>query len=147
MYCRLGVADANPDGLSLDEGIQVAKWLEADGVPLLNVSHGIGREKRAATVDSWSDLMDLGIAVKRSVGIPVIGVGEIVDPADAERLIAEGLVDLVAVGRGTLADPQWARKSLEGRVGEIVPCRHCTVCQHFGHAEKCPARRGAKVGA
>jgi 2,4-dienoyl-CoA reductase-like NADH-dependent reductase (Old Yellow Enzyme family) len=91
--------------------------------------------------------VELGIAVKQAVGIPVIGVGEIVDPADAEKLIAHGLVDLVAVGRGMLADPQWARKSLEGRAEEIVSCRHCTACQHFGHAEKCPARRSAKAHA
>jgi 2,4-dienoyl-CoA reductase-like NADH-dependent reductase (Old Yellow Enzyme family) len=140
-YCRLGAADAKPEGLSLEEGIQVARWLEADGVPLLHVSHGIGRGAKQDESLPWSDLMQLGIAVKRAVGIPVIGVGEIVDPGNAEALLADGLVDLVAVGRGMLADPRWARKSLDGRADEIIPCRHCRICQHFGHSEKCPARR------
>jgi 2,4-dienoyl-CoA reductase-like NADH-dependent reductase (Old Yellow Enzyme family) len=90
--------------------------------------------------------MHLAIAVKKEVGIPVIGVGDILDPSMAEALIAEDLVDLVAVGRGILADPGWARKALAGRAEEIVPCRHCPRCNWFKNSERCPARLERKRG-
>lgn len=139
--CRLGAADGDPAGLAVDEGIQVARWLEADGMPFLHVSTGMGSTpKLAGEGGPWSDRLLLGAAVKKAVGIPVIGIGGIIDPDQAERVLAEGLVDFVAVGRAMLADPEWALKALAGRDGEIWRCRQCRVCHHFGHPERCPAR-------
>ena len=140
-YCRLAGAEAAEGGLTAAEGLQVARWLKEDGVPLLHLSHGVGGLPNLAPEGSrWSDRMHLAIAVKKEVGIPVIGVGNILDPAMAEALIAEDLVDLVAVGRSILADPGWARKALAGRAEEIVPCRRCPRCHWFEDSERCPAR-------
>ena len=140
-YCRLGAADGTPPGLTLAEGIQVARWLEADGVPLLHVSTGIGDVRGIAPEGGpWSDRLLVGAAVKKAVGIPVIGVGGIGQPGQAEAALSEGLVDLVAVGRAVLADPAWVRKTLAGQAETINPCRNCKRCQHYGHAERCPAR-------
>jgi len=49
------------------------------------------------------------------IDIPVIGVGGITEPEYANKLIQEGQVDLVAVGRGLLNDPDWAIKANEFR--------------------------------
>ncbi len=146
--CRLGAADGDPSGLTVDEGIQVAQWLESDGMPFIHVSTGIGSAPKLAPEGSpWSDRLLLGAAVKKAVGIPVIGIGGIIDPDQAERALAEGLVDLVAVGRAMLADPEWSVKTLAGRDDEIWRCRQCRICQHFRHAERCPARKeAAEVG-
>lgn len=142
--CRLGAGEGESGGLAVDEGIQVAKWLEEAGVPYLHVSTGIGSApKLAAEGGPWSDRLLLGAAVKKALRIPVIGVGGIVAPDQAERALAEGLVDLVAVGRGILADPQWAAKALAGREDTIYRCHQCRVCHHFRHAERCPARKEA----
>jgi 2,4-dienoyl-CoA reductase-like NADH-dependent reductase (Old Yellow Enzyme family) len=43
----------------------------------------------------------------------VIGVGGITDPKFADEAIRQGRVDLVAVGRAILADPDWALKAAE----------------------------------
>jgi NADPH2 dehydrogenase len=138
--CRLGAAEAELGGLTVDEGIQVAKWLEEDGMPFLHVSHGIGSAPKLGPEGSpWSDLLLLGAAVGASVGIPVIGIGGIRTPDQAEQALAEGLVDLVGVGRAMLADPQWAQKSLAGRAESIFLCHQCRICHHFRHAERCPA--------
>jgi 2,4-dienoyl-CoA reductase-like NADH-dependent reductase (Old Yellow Enzyme family) len=148
VWCRLGVVDGGTGGLTLDEGREVARWLKADGMPLLHVSSGIGDLPRVAPQGSpFSDRFHLGAIVKKAVDIPVISVGEIRRPEEAERALREGLTDLVAVGRGILADPQWARKSLEGRQGEIHYCRNCKECQHFVDAARCPARREAMTAA
>jgi len=139
--CRLGAGDGGSGGLTVEEGVQVARWLEADGMPFLHVSTGIGSApKLAPDGGPWSDRLLLGAEVRKAVGVPVIGVGGIVTPDQAEGALAEGLVDLVAVGRAMLADPQWAAKTLAGRDSDIIRCRQCRVCQHYRHAERCPAR-------
>ena len=45
--------------------------------------------------------------------MPVVGVGGIMEPEYADRLVREGIVDLVAVCRELLKDPNWAIKALE----------------------------------
>jgi 2,4-dienoyl-CoA reductase-like NADH-dependent reductase (Old Yellow Enzyme family) len=142
--CRLGAAEGEPGGLTVEEGIQVARWLEKAGVPFLHVSTGIGSVPRLAPEGSpWSHRLLLGAEVKEAVSIPVIGVGGIITPDQAERALAEGLVDLVAVGRAILADPQWAAKTLAGREDAIFQCHQCRFCHHFRHSERCPAREEA----
>lgn len=144
--CRLGAAEDVPGGLSVDEGIQVAKWLEADGMPFLHVSTGIGAAPRLGPEGGpWTDRLLLGAAVRKAVGIPVIGVGGIRTPRQAEQVLAEGLVDMVAVGRGLLADPQWAAKALAGREEDIHLCRRCPACHQYHEPELCPARIEAEA--
>lgn len=56
---------------------------------------------------------------------PVAVVGGINDPDMAERIIAEGKADFVALGRQALADPYFPNKALTGRADEIAPCLRC----------------------
>jgi 2,4-dienoyl-CoA reductase-like NADH-dependent reductase (Old Yellow Enzyme family) len=51
--------------------------------------------------------------VKKAVRVPVIGVGRITEAEYADRLVREGKVDLVAVGRALWRDPKWAEKAVE----------------------------------
>jgi NADPH2 dehydrogenase len=141
-YCRLGVVDGEPGGLPLVEGIQVSKWLEEDGIPLIHVSSGIGAVPAVAPSGSpYSNRFYLGIMVKKALGIPVICVGDIRSPEQAEAALAAGAADLAAVGRGLLVDPKWAVKAREERSEAIVACRNCSVCHRFLHPERCPARK------
>jgi len=143
-WCRLGPVDGTPGGLTLDEGLEVARWLKADGAPLIHVSQGMGGLPVFAPPGSpWCDRVHLGALVKKAVGIPVICVGEIRRPLEAEQAVAEGLADLVAVGRGMLADPSWAEKTLKGAPDSIHYCRNCKDCRHFIDARTCPARQEA----
>ncbi|MBN2511164.1 MAG: tRNA-dihydrouridine synthase [Spirochaetales bacterium] len=141
---RLGAAENN--GLTLDEGIDTARRLSLLGAPLLHVSNGHDVPSEPPLPGSpYSSIMQLGISVRQQTGIPVIGVGGVTDPSDAESLIADGLVDLVAVGKGILADPEWAMKTLEGREDSIVSCIGCSPCRWFSDPGSCPAvkKRGA----
>ena len=52
--------------------------------------------------------LPLAQKIKEAVQVPVIGVGGITDPLFADQVIRQGRVDLVAVGRALLADPDWA---------------------------------------
>lgn len=63
--------------------------------------------------------------------VPVISVGKISDPADAERLLAEGKADMIGMARQLLADPDWVRKVADKREASIVRCIYCNVCKQL----------------
>ena len=69
--------------------------------------------------------------IKKNVAIPVSVVGAILNPQDADTLIKNGDVDLVAFGRSFLADPYWPKKALEQRPEDIRPCLRCLNCYHI----------------
>lgn len=62
---------------------------------------------------------------------PVISVGKISDPAEAERLLEAGDADLIGMARQLLADPDWVRKVAENRPDAILRCIYCNVCKQL----------------
>ncbi len=142
---RLGVADGEPGGLVLSEGMQAAQILVAAGVQLLHVSHGGSLPGFADDESRWSPTLRLAEAVRPLVSVPVIGVGEIRTPDEAEDALSLGVADLIAVGRGQLADPGWARKVITHQSGAIEICQDCKPkCFHFSEPSKCPARKNLR---
>lgn len=81
-------------------------------------------------------------AVKKAVSVPVAVVGGINSPELAERLIAEGKCDLVALGRQTTADPDFANKAQAGNEEDITPCIRCFKC-FLGPLEEVLPRLGS----
>jgi NADPH2 dehydrogenase len=140
--CRLGVADGRKRGLTLQEGLSIAVKWQQEGLKLLDVSNGSGIPGNIVPEGSpFSARLHLAKAVKSSVSIPVIGGGGIRHPDLAEQALRDGMADLIYVGKGLLADPQWARKTIENRAEAIVPCIACNQCYHFIDYSRCPARR------
>ena len=114
-----------------DETVQFINWAAEAGVDAIDLSRGNARSLATVYEVPPYNLepgfnMDNIAAIKARVNIPVIGVGRIVDPALADQLIREGKIDMVAVGRAQLADPEWCNKSMEGREAEIRRCIGCT---------------------
>ena len=64
-------------------------------------------------------------ALRKAVGLPVIGVGRVKDPIQAERLLAEGHADLVGIVRAQIADPEFSRKARENLTDDIRLCLSC----------------------
>ena len=62
---------------------------------------------------------------------PVISIGKISQPADAEDLLQAGRADLVGMARQLLADPDWVRKVEQGRDDAILKCIYCNVCKQL----------------
>ncbi|MGI9479774.1 MAG: FAD-binding protein [Hyphomicrobiaceae bacterium] len=61
-------------------------------------------------------------------GVPVMALGRIVDPNEAEAVLAAGQADLVGLGRALIADPDWPQKALSGRSYAIRACVSCNTC-------------------
>ena len=61
-------------------------------------------------------------------GVPLMALGRITDPAEADGILARGEATLVALGRPLLADPAWPRKAAAGRTWDIRYCLSCNTC-------------------
>ena len=104
---RLGASDGEGRGVTIQEMQTFAQRLVHAGVNVVDVSGGlIGDAPEEMTGQGY--FLPLAEKIKQAVKEPVIGVGGITDPSFADQAIREGRVDLVAVGRALLADPDWA---------------------------------------
>jgi dimethylglycine catabolism A len=69
-------------------------------------------------------------------GKPVMAIGRIATPAEAEAAIADGAGDLVGITRALIADADWPNKAREGRVDEIRPSSYDNFAWGEIHAGK-----------
>ena len=75
--------------------------------------------------------------MKDTVSVPVIAVNHIKRPAFAEKMLEEGLCDLVGLGRQMMADPEWTNKVSAGKADQIRYCISCSACINCsGRGEK-----------
>ncbi|MFH0897593.1 MAG: NADH:flavin oxidoreductase [Candidatus Bathyarchaeota archaeon] len=109
---RLGADDFMDDGLSLEDTKVFAKMLADAGVDTIDVSGGIGGSNPSG-LKGQGYLFPLAEGIKKVVKVPVIGVGGITEAEYADKAVREGRVDLVAVGRTLLVDPEWALKAIK----------------------------------
>jgi 2,4-dienoyl-CoA reductase-like NADH-dependent reductase (Old Yellow Enzyme family) len=71
-----------------------------------------------------------------AAGIPVVAIGRIATPAEAEAAIADGAADLVGLTRALIADADWPNKAREGRVEAIRPSTYDNFAWGEVHAGK-----------
>ena len=109
---RLGVDDMLPGGLTLEDGVKAAEKIVAAGADAIDVSAGI-RGHIHPSDKGPGFYVPLASAVKKTVNVPVVGVGGVKTAAEADFFIASGEVDLVAIGRAILSDPFWAKNAVE----------------------------------
>ena len=115
-------------GRSMEESPAVARALVAAGADALDADNG--------SYDSWwwahppvymplhCNFPEVAY-IKQFVDVPVFCAGRMEDPAFAEKTIASGQIDGIAVGRQFLTDPEWLNKAREGREADILPCIAC----------------------
>ena len=73
---------------------------------MIDISGGIGGDGQRSFSEQGY-FVPLAEGIKKVVKVPVIGVGNIIEPEYADRIIREGRVDLVAVGRLLLSNPDF----------------------------------------
>jgi mycofactocin system FadH/OYE family oxidoreductase 2 len=128
---RLPLSDGVPGGLDVEDALAVARSLEESGrIDYVNLSIG-GFHDGLSLAIAPSDLPDgwmlRSIArVKEALErLPVFAVGGIKDAAHAERVLADGIADMVAITRADIADPDFPAKVREGREDEVYHCIRC----------------------
>lgn len=109
---RLGADDLAPYGTHVEDAIVFAKRLQDLGVDILDISGGMCGSEPKQLRDVVGYFIPQAEAIKQAVKVPVIGVGGITQAEYADKLVYEGRVDLVAVGRAFWKDAQWAEKAI-----------------------------------
>jgi 2,4-dienoyl-CoA reductase-like NADH-dependent reductase (Old Yellow Enzyme family)/NADPH-dependent 2,4-dienoyl-CoA reductase/sulfur reductase-like enzyme len=125
---RISADERVRDGRGALESAAIAPLLVEAGADCLSITTGMHFDL-THTVAGFGMPRGLNVAaaaaVKAAVDVPVIVAGRLDDPLLAEAVIADGKADLVAIGRGLVADPEWARKVRDGRWQEIRSCISC----------------------
>ncbi|EJL33409.1 NADH:flavin oxidoreductase/NADH oxidase [Novosphingobium sp. AP12] len=103
---RISADDWVPGGLEIEQSIAVAEALEARGCDAIHVSSGGLHSDQAIPVGP-SYQVSLASAVKQAVKMPVIAVGLITSPEQAESILATGQADMIALARTITYDPRW----------------------------------------
>ncbi|HVI41056.1 MAG TPA: NADH:flavin oxidoreductase, partial [Anaerovoracaceae bacterium] len=115
-------------GLTLSETKAIAMMLEDAGVNAINVSLGNYTTSSYICPTAYSPkgfTGDMAEEIKKAVSIPVFSVGRYVDPYVAEAALQSGKADMIGMGRGSLADPEFPNKVKEGRIDDIMQCISC----------------------
>jgi 2,4-dienoyl-CoA reductase-like NADH-dependent reductase (Old Yellow Enzyme family) len=104
---RITGSDWLEGGITPEEAGIFARELRNIGFDYVCVSSGgISPHARPAVAPGYQ--VPFAATVRRASGIAVQAVGMIVDPHQAEAIVAEGHADCVALARGFLDDPRWA---------------------------------------
>jgi 2,4-dienoyl-CoA reductase-like NADH-dependent reductase (Old Yellow Enzyme family)/thioredoxin reductase len=136
---RISAIDMVPGSPDIEEVIEFAKVIQ-DKIDLLHISRGNLAINKQTPFIFPPAYMEHGINIeyaaqfKRALHIPVSVVGA-VTLEQAEEAIATGKVDMVALCRQLMADPDAINKLDQGREDEVRPCLRCNTCisrSHFG---------------
>ncbi len=116
-------------GLRLSDVVEIVRRIDAIGKVDYYVVAAGNNLDRFARVDHWPPTpaahnlyAHLARGVRETVSRPVAALGRIVDPWEADRLIADGYCDLVAMARASIADEEMPNKLMTGRLGEVRIC-------------------------
>ena len=138
---RISVDEFLEGGRGVEESKRIVALLGKEGIHAFHATAGT----HPATHPSGTRVVEpmayaqgwkvyLAEEIKKSVHLPVIAVGVIREPHYAEEILCQGKADFVALGRGLIADPDWADKARSGKEKEIRKCISCN--------EGCIRRRG-----
>ncbi|MDY6964895.1 MAG: FAD-dependent oxidoreductase [Halobacteriota archaeon] len=127
LLCRISGDEFVEGGNTHSDQKIIARALEDAGVDALNVNVGWHESRVPQMTMSVprGGFVHLAQGIKEVVDIPVIASHRINDPILADNIISEGKVDMVAMARALIADPELPNKAKEGRFEEIRPCIAC----------------------
>ncbi len=108
MSVRINGTDWVDGGWSPEDAVAYAAALKDCGVDIVTVSSGGIDPKQQVPVKPGYQV-PIAAKVRKEAGIPTITVGMITAPRQAESIIADGEADMVALARGMLFNPRWAK--------------------------------------
>jgi NADPH2 dehydrogenase len=117
---RITGTDWVEGGLTAADAVVLVEALKAAGLDYVDVSSGGVSPQSGASVPKTAGYnVPIAEQVRREVDIPTRAVGLIVDPRQAEAIVAEGRADMVALARAFLDDPHWAWHAAQALGGEV----------------------------
>ena len=122
-------AEEPEGGYTFEEGLEILRMFEPY-VDIVQVRSPDGDENHPIPFElNPTPFLELAGRIKaEGFDFLVSNVGGYFDPAAADRAIGEGLVDLVAMARAWISNPNYGDLLYEGRADDIVPCLRCNRC-------------------
>ena len=115
-------------GRDIEESYQAAKILEEAGYDAFNADLGSYEALYWAHPPGYMEhgcYLPYVEKLKDMVKVPILTAGRMDMPEMAEDAISNNRVDMVLIGRGLLADPDWPNKVQANRLDKIRPCLGC----------------------
>ena len=104
---RISATDWVEGAWDIEDSVVLAKQLDALGCDFIDVSSG-GLDPRQ-TIDPFAGYqIPFAERMKQEVSMKVMAVGKIIEPQQAEDIVASGKADFVAMARAMMDDPRWA---------------------------------------
>ena len=138
---RLNAVEKVEGGQTVEDALVVSRLLADEGVDVLHVSlinQGSWKEIDGKRYFAGSSALSkeqpfganipLTEAIKEAAGVPVIAVGKLADGELVEKTVRDAKIDMVAIGRQMIADPDTVGKILAGKESEIIRCEECNTC-------------------
>ena len=131
---RMSLDEDMPGGLQLDEGMEIARRVVAEGIDFISVIKGYMASDEALSRvippmgTPVAPHLEFAGHVKASLSIPVMHAARINDVATARHAIRDGLIDLVGMTRAHIADPHIVAKIQSGQEDRIRPCVGASYC-------------------
>jgi 2,4-dienoyl-CoA reductase-like NADH-dependent reductase (Old Yellow Enzyme family) len=104
---RISASDWADGGWTLDESVELARRLKAEGVDLIDCSSG-GLTTAQQIPVSAGYQVPFSERIRHEAGIATAAVGLITEPEQADAIIRAGQADVVLLARAMLRDPYWA---------------------------------------
>lgn len=105
LFVRLSAVDGSSNGWTIDDSVAFAEILKSAGVDVIDCSSGgFGVYEYP---NGYGFQVPFAAQIRREANIGTMAVGIIVDPWQAESVIASGQADLVALGHAALRDPHF----------------------------------------
>ncbi|PVU81154.1 NADH:flavin oxidoreductase [Cellulomonas sp. WB94] len=124
---HLSVDHRFPGGRTAEDSREIALVLESAGLDLMMADDGSYEAMDYVFPPYYlgdACMVSAAKALKEVLTIPVMAVGNLT-PENAEAVLVAGDADFVGIGRGLIADPEWAGKLAAGRREDIRPCIRC----------------------
>lgn len=126
---RLSADELVEGGNTLEDSLEILEYLN-DEIDIYNVSAALNDSVHYQIdamhlEDGWRAYMSE--AVKNKFNKPTITTGNIRTPQVAEDILELGKADLIGMGRGLIADPNWVNKVKSGKEGTIRKCISCNI--------------------
>lgn len=126
---RISADEFMEGGNTLDDCLEYLEFLK-DEVDIFDVSAGLNGSIQyqidaCNLPDGWRSY--LSKAVKERFGKVCITMGNIRDPQVANDILERGDADLIGMGRGLIAEPEWVNKVKYGDIQDIRKCISCNI--------------------
>lgn len=107
LWVRISSTDWVEGGWDADQSVHLARTLKEAGVDVIDCSSG-GMTPDARIPLGPGYQTANAARIRREAGMPVVAVGMITDPVQAEHILVTGQADAVSLAREMLRDPYWA---------------------------------------